>query len=317
MSLADALDELREELSTRMQDRWGGALASLVARTADVLAMYKAHIGNGGGVWHASADTANDLLAIAPVTRAQCYALLNRLRTSIPDHFAETGPVHLIADATNVVTQPEADSNASGVALANELADILDAHRVEAGVHVLDDIVNAITSDAAHAGELGDSGGSRPVEIGDRHLPENSHGHPYVVLTAGGSSSEGPRDMSTNPKILSTDLWLCEAHCWVAEAESEADVRVRDVERFRQLGDMLQDLKRAVYALQHGTLRVRTEQFGDISMVRDIELMRYGEEGIAIFTVAVPCPEGPTYLTALGTALPAIPGGLAVNPPLS
>lgn len=299
-----------------MQDRWGFAMSSLVARTADVLAMYKAHIGNTGGAWHVEADEGNDLLAIAPVTREQCYALLNRLRASIPAHFAEAGDIHTIADTFNVVTAPEADDNESGVALANELATLVDAHRTESGVHSLNDTANAITSDLAHVGTLGASGDTRPVEIGDKYLAEHYKGHPFVALTINAATSEGPRNMSTNPKVISTDLWIVEAHCWVAEAEAELDYFARDIGRIQQLEHLLQDLKRAVYRLQHGSLRGRTEQFSEVTMVRDTEYMRFGEEGIALFTVAIPCSEGPTYLAALGTALPAVPGGLVVNPPV-
>lgn len=316
MSLAGILVELRDELSTRMQDRWGGALASLAARAADVLAMYKAHIGNDGGLWHSEADEDNDLLATAPVTREQCYALLNRLRVSIPAHFATTGDVHLVADS-GVVISPEADDNDSGVELANELADLLDAHRTSPGVHALDDTVNAITSDPAHTGTLGDSGGSRPVEIGDRHLPDNNHGHPFVVLAWAGGRSTGPRDMNTNPKVISQRDNTVEIHCWVAEAESEPDYRVRDVQRIEDAEALLDDIECSVYVLQHGALGRSTQPFSDLEIVRDHELMKFGEECIALMVVPKPVTLGPTYLTALGEATAATPGGLVVNPPIS
>lgn len=319
MSLGGVLEELREELSTRMQDRWGGALDSLVARSADVLAKYKAHITNGGGVWHPSADAANNLLATAPVTRDQCYALLNRLRTSIPAHLATVGSVHLIADVANVVTAPEADDNASGVLLANQLADVLDSHREEAGVHALDDTVNLIVSSDAHEGTLGADVDPRtyPVEVGDRHLSNHHLGHPLVVLCWGGSSAAGPRDMNTNPKVISQRDNIVEAHCWVAEAESEDDYRVRDISRLDEIHAALDDLERSVYRLQHGALGGRTQPFSSIEVVRDVEVLRFGEECVALFVAPIPVTEGQTSLAALGTALPATPGGLVVNPPPS
>lgn len=317
MSLAAVLEELRDELSTRMQDRWGGALGSLVDRTADVLARYKAHITNGGGAWHGSADTANDLLATAPVTREQCYALLNRLRTSIPAHFATTGGVHLVADGS-AVTSPEANDIESGVTLANELADLLDAHRVAAGAHALDDTANAITSDAAHAGTLGVDANPQtyPVEVGDRHLDNHHLGHPFVVLAWGGASPTGPRDMNTNPKVISQRNSTVEIHGWVTEAESEADYRVRDLQRIQQAEDLLDDIERSVYRLQHGALGGSTQPFSGVEVVRDVALMRFGEEFIALLTVPIPVADGQTSLSALGTAA-AGTGGLVVNPPPS
>jgi hypothetical protein len=308
VSLADALVDLRDELSTRLQDRWGGALASLVARTADVLAMYKAHLANVGGAWHGAADTANALTMIAPVTRAQSNLVLNAIRAGLAAHVLLEDGVHAVADTASVVASPEATDDASGVALANELADVLDAHRERADVHALDDTVNAITSDVAAAGTL-----DAPVLIGDRHLSE--HYKPRVVFCWAGGSSQGPRDMCTNPRIISENRWIVEAHCWVARAESEADFDLRDVARLQDAEDMIQDVQRSVYALQHGSLGGRTEQFSDVSVVRDVELMRYGEEMIALFMVAVPVPEGPVYLPALGTPEAATgEAGLTVNP---
>lgn len=308
MSLAEALVDLRDELSTRLQDRWGGALASLTARAADVLAMYKAHLANTGGAWHGAVDTANALTMIAPVTREQSYLVLNAVRTGLAAHVLLEAGVHLDADTASVIASPEADDNASGVDLANELADILDAHRERAGVHALDDTANAITSDVAITGTL-----DSPVLVGDRHLAE--HYSLRVTLCWAGGSPQGPRDMCTNPRIITENRWIVEAHCWVAQAESEPDYDLRDIARIQDTEDMIQDLQRAVYALQHGSLGGRTEQFTDVSVVRDVELMRFGEECICLFGVAVPVPEGPVYLLALGTPEPATgESGLFVNP---
>jgi hypothetical protein len=309
MSLALALAELRDDLAVRMQDRWGGELALLVARTADVLARYKAHIQNSGGTWHASPDTANDLIATAPVTRPQCYELLNRLRANLPAHFAATGAVHLVADTANAISSPEAKTSATGIALANELADVLDAHRDEPGVHSLDDTGNAITSDPAAPGAI-----AAPVQVGDRHLSKNYSGHPRVVFAWNGATPNGPKNMSTNPRAISQRDCLVEAHCWIAEAESEDDFGERDIQRIADAEGLLDELERSVYALQHGVNAVRTQPFTEISTVRDVELMRFGEECIALFVVPIPVTEGPTYLTALGTATAGIPGGLVVNP---
>lgn len=311
MSLALALAELRDDLATRLQDVWGGALASLVARTADVLAMYKAHIQNSGGAWHTAPDASNDLIATAPVDRAQCYALLNRLRTSIPAHLAATGATHLVADTANVVTAPEATSNATGVALANQLASVLDAHRDEAGVHALDDTANAITSDQANVGSI-----ANPVLIGDRHRPNHYSGAPQVILCWNGASPNGPKNMGTNPRVISQRDHLVEAHCWIAEAEAETDDAVRDVTRIGDTEALLDELERSLYSLQKGANAVRTQPFTEMSVVRDVELLKFGEECIALFVVPIPVTEGPTYTLALGTPTVGIPGGLVMNPPL-
>lgn len=308
MSLADALVDLRDDLATRLQDRWGGALPSLVARTADVLARYQAHIANGGGAWHGTADILNTVAMIAPVTRAQAYLVLNAIRGALAAHVLLEGGAHIAADTASVIASPAASDNASGVALANEIADILDAHRTRSGVHVLDDTANAITSSVAIAGTL-----EQPVLIGDRHLSEHYQLR-WVFCWAGGTP-QGPRDMCTNPRIITENRWIVEGHCWIARAEAEPDFDLRDVARIQDAEDSIQELQRSVYALQHGSLGGRTEQFTDVSIVRDVDLMRYGEELIALFMVAVPVPEGPTYLTALGTPEPSTgESGLTVNP---
>ncbi len=311
-NVADALAELRDLLGTLMQDRWGGALASLVARTVDVRAKYRAHIANTGGAWHSTADTVNVISMIDPVTREQAYLVLNQIRARMAAHLATAGAVHAIADGVNVITSPEADDIDSGVALANELADVLDAHRDEAGVHALDDTANVITSDPAHAGTI-----ERPVDIGDRHLNENYTGGPRVVMALTGSTSSGPRDMCTNPKTISEDRYLIEVHAWVAESEAQSDYEVRDIDRIRDAVDLHEDVKRAVYMLQHGALGVRTEAFTDVTMVRDTELLRYGEEFIDLFIIPKPVPLGPTYQLALGTptADTGHDAGLVINPP--
>ncbi len=311
-NVADALVDLRDLLGTLMQDRWGGALAALIARTADVRAKYRAHIANTGGAWHATADTVNTISMIDPVTREQAYLVLNQIRSRMSAHLATADAVHTIADGVNVITSPEADDIDSGVALANELADVLDAHREEAGVHAIDDTVNAITSDPAHAGTI-----ERPVDLGDRHLGESYTGAPRVVLAISGSTSSGPRDMCTNPKIISEDRCVIEAHAWVAEAEAETDQYVRDVDRIRDAWDLHQDIKRAVYTLQHGMVGVRTDPFTDVSMIRDAEVLRFGEAFVDLFIIPAPVPLGPTYQLALGTptADTGHDAGLVINPP--
>jgi uncharacterized protein YbaA (DUF1428 family) len=308
VSLADALVDLRDELSSRLQDRWGGALASLAARTSDVLATYKAHLSNAGGAWHGTADTVNALTMIAPVTRVQAYLVLNAVRAGLAAHVLLEAGVHVAADTASVIASPEATDSASGVALANELADILDAHRTRAGVHALDDTANAITSDVAAAGTL-----AAPALIGDRHLSE--HYALRVVLCWAGGVPQGPRDMCTNPKIITENRWIVEAHCWIARAEEEVDFVLRDVYRIRDAELLIQDVQRAVYARQHGMLGGRTESFTDVAVVRDAELMRFGEECICLFVVPIPVPEDPTYLPALGTPEAATgEAGLTVNP---
>jgi hypothetical protein len=270
--------------------------------------MYKAHLANAGGTWHGAADTANTLAMIAPVTRAQSHLVLNAIRSGLAAHVLLEDGVHAAADTASVVASPEATDDASGVALANELADVLDAHRERAGVHALDDTVNAITSDVAAAGTL-----DKPVLIGDRHLSE--HYALRVVLCWAGGSPQGPRDMCTNPKIITENRWIVEAHCWIAKAEEESDFDLRDVYRIRDAELLIQDIQRAVYARQHGMLGGRTESFTDVAVVRDAELMRFGEECICLFITPIPVHEDPTYLPALGTPEAATgEAGLTVNP---
>ena len=128
-------------------------LTALITLVTEERIRYEAHRANGGGVWHTTADTINVLGGLPVLTTFEGVAdALNLLKAEYEAHrvLVGGGPVHAMADAVNVVTSPNAVASDidSCITLANELRTLMNAHRGQAGVHAIDDNINAVAGAA-------------------------------------------------------------------------------------------------------------------------------------------------------------------------
>lgn len=150
------------------------------------------------------------------------------------------------------------------------------------------------------------------VEIGDEHLAEHV-GAPVIVLCYATGEERPPRDLNTNPPTIAERVWDIEAHVWIAKYSESATEDDRDVARLADLETMLDDLSRAVYANTHGSIGGGTPLNVPITISRDVEIFRFGEEAIALFRLGRPVTYGPT-LEQVDNATAAVEGdGSAMN----
>lgn len=73
---------------------------------------------------------------------ATSLVLVNNLKAVYEFHIVDTH-AHLVADATNVLTEPAATDLTTAIDLANEIKAAYNAHRSESGVHPTNDSGNA------------------------------------------------------------------------------------------------------------------------------------------------------------------------------
>lgn len=85
--------------------------------------------------WHGRDDSANRNTLKSTNTDAQCFAILNDLKTKYTAHIALGAPTHKAADSTNTISAAAATDLASAYTLANELKTDFNAHRVLATSH--------------------------------------------------------------------------------------------------------------------------------------------------------------------------------------
>jgi hypothetical protein len=104
-------------------------------------------VASGAKVYHRGmADNALESLE-DPIGLAACLVMANSLRKKIVAHLASTGlvGVHLVASAEEIAA-PEATDLTTAEALANELKADFNTHLTEAGVHVTNDVTNAVVA---------------------------------------------------------------------------------------------------------------------------------------------------------------------------
>lgn len=131
------------------------------------------------------------------------------------------------------------------------------------------------------------------VKIGDRWLGELV-GPARVVLCYATAEERAPRELGTNPRTIAERVWDVEAHVWVAEYSASLTDDEIDIARVSDLETILDDLSRAVYENAHGSIGGGTPRDSTITVVRDTEVMRFGEAAIALFSVGAPVIEGAT-----------------------
>lgn len=131
------------------------------------------------------------------------------------------------------------------------------------------------------------------VEIGDENVSDHV-GSPVIVLCYATGEERPPRDLSTNPQTIAERLWDIEAHVWISEYDQSAPEDERDVARLANLETMLDELSRAVYANTHGSIGGGTPLNVPITISRDVEIFRFGEEAVALFKLGAPVTAGPT-----------------------
>lgn len=144
------------------------------------------------------------------------------------------------------------------------------------------------------------------VEIGDENLPDHV-GEPVIVLCYATGEERPPRDLNTNPPTIAERVWDIEAHVWICEYDPSATEDERDVARLADLETMLDELSRAVYAITHGSIGGGTPLNVPITISRDLEIFRFGEQAVALFKLGRPVTYGPT-LEPVENATAAVEG---------
>jgi len=103
------------------------------------------------------ASTAITISAVTPLTQDGYDTSVNFMRGLLYQHMLDTS-AHLIADTTNINFDgyTEASDLATSIALANAIKVDYTAHMTQSGVHLNNDVTNAITApDATIFSELG------------------------------------------------------------------------------------------------------------------------------------------------------------------
>jgi hypothetical protein len=144
------------------------------------------------------------------------------------------------------------------------------------------------------------------VRIGDRWLGEHV-GPARVVLCYATADERAPRELGTNPRTIAERVWDVEAHVWVSEYSASLTDDEIDIARVSDLETILDDLSRAVYENTHGSIGGGTPRDSTITVVRDTEVLRFGEAAVALFAIGAPVIEGPT-LEAVDDIASAIEG---------
>ncbi len=150
------------------------------------------------------------------------------------------------------------------------------------------------------------------VRVGDEHVGEHV-GPPRVVLCYATADERPPRDLSTNPKTIAERVWDIEAHVWLAEYDPSLDPAERDLMRISDLSTMLDELSRAVYEHTHGSIGGGTPRDATITVVRDVEVLRFGEAAIAVFNLSESVAYGPTLVPVENAAAAVEGDGTVMN----
>lgn len=131
------------------------------------------------------------------------------------------------------------------------------------------------------------------VRVGDRWLGEHV-GPARVVLCYATAEERAPRELGTNPRTIAERVWDVEAHVWVSEYSDSLTDDETDIARVSDLETILNHLSVAVYDNTHGSIGGGTPRDSSITVVRDLEVLRFGEAAIALFAVGAPVIEGAT-----------------------
>lgn len=147
------------------------------------------------------------------------------------------------------------------------------------------------------------------VAIGDDENSKHYPGMGRVVLALPGDSPvTGPRVVNRNPRTLYDVQWTCIAYAWIAE-------RSGAVERFDDIETLVYDVMRAVYAEAHGAKTGSALNVISVSMTKDVESLRFGEDASVTYVIGVPVTEGSTKIAARDDVRVGRPE-ITVNPPL-
>lgn len=146
------------------------------------------------------------------------------------------------------------------------------------------------------------------VAIGDDEESRNYPGSGRVVFALPGDSPvTGPKLVTRNPRALYDVQWTCVAYAWIAESSDP-------VQRFNDIELLVYDVMRAIYGEIHGAKTGGGPEVTSVSMAKDAEALRYGEDATITYVVGVPVTEGSTKIAARGDARVGRPI-ISVNPP--
>jgi len=119
--------------------------AALVVLANNIKSEYNTHIASA--VFHTVADVANGITSPNATDLASSITLLNEAKGDYNNHRTNVGGAyHPMTDTVNVVAAPDATDLRSALILAEELKSKYNSHRTQAGVHVVNDTVNIVTS---------------------------------------------------------------------------------------------------------------------------------------------------------------------------
>lgn len=148
------------------------------------------------------------------------------------------------------------------------------------------------------------------VVIGDDEASRHYPGMGRVVLALPGDSPvSGPRVANRNPREIYEVQWTCVAYAWIAEREGA-------VERFDDIEALIYDVMRAIYAEAHGAKTGGALNVTSVSMTKDVEAMRFGEDASITYVIGVPVTQGSTKIAARDDVRVGQPS-ITVNPPES
>jgi hypothetical protein len=117
-------------------------LSSAVALANQVKARYASHLVLTGTHRPDDPSSAVDVVDAKDLTSLKI--LVNRMKALYNAHVAKgSGTVHVVSDSANQVLAPDAVDLATAVSLVNEIASKYDLHRVQPGIHYVDDVLNA------------------------------------------------------------------------------------------------------------------------------------------------------------------------------
>jgi hypothetical protein len=121
-------------------------LSSAMSRANTLMEKFNAHLITTGV--HRPNSPQDSVDVVSATDETSLIILTNRLKFLFNQHINRgtlgDGVVHLIADVFDVVYEPDASSPETAISLINILSDSFNAHRVQPGVHYVEDTVNVV-----------------------------------------------------------------------------------------------------------------------------------------------------------------------------
>ncbi len=146
------------------------------------------------------------------------------------------------------------------------------------------------------------------VAIGDDEESRQYPGAGRVVFALPGDSDvTGPRLVTRNPVEIYEIQWKCTAYAWIAESSDT-------IQRFDDIELLICDVMRAIYDEVHGAKVGAGPNVTRVSMSKDVEALRFGEDGYVEYVIGVPVTKGNTKIAARDDVRVGRPS-IAVNPP--